>query len=73
MFVDEQDRYDQVAGAISEYRAQYSVEGDDPLGDRPFGAFARLAYDDVAGQIRSYEHCRWRELEPQTLDVGLEL
>jgi len=73
MFVDEQNRYDRAASAISEYRSHYSVEGDDPLGDRPFEAFARLAYDDVAGQIRSYKQCRWRELEPQTLEIGLEL
>ena len=73
MFTDEQEPYDKVAAAISDYRTNYSVEGDDPLGARPFESSARLAYDDVAGQIRSFEHCRWLEFEPLTLDLGLEL
>jgi conjugative relaxase-like TrwC/TraI family protein len=68
-FVDEQPRYDRITQAIDHYRAQYAVEGDDPLGRRPFEAIPRLAYDAVAAEIRDYERCRWRELEPPDLEL----
>ena len=47
-FVDEQGRYDWVARAIDAYRERYGVDGEDPLGPRPFETFPRLAYDEVA-------------------------
>jgi len=71
-FVDEQPAYDKIADAITTYRERYGIEGDEPLGPRPFEAFARLSYNSVAEQIRSYERFRWHEFEPPTLDTGLE-
>jgi hypothetical protein len=69
-FVDEQGRYDQLTQSINDYRALYSVEGDDPLGPRPFETFPRLAYDAVAAEVDRYEHRRWRELEGP--ELGME-
>jgi conjugative relaxase-like TrwC/TraI family protein len=70
-FVDEQPRYDRITQSINHYRAQYAIEGDDPLGPRPFEALPRLAYDEVAAEIRAYERCRWRELEPPERGLGM--
>lgn len=67
----ERARYDRLTQSINRYRALYSVEGDDPLGSRPFAARSRLAYDIVASEIRGYERGRWRELEPPGLDRGM--
>jgi hypothetical protein len=72
-FVDEQPRYDEITAAITLYRRHYSIEGDDPLGDRPFEASSRLAHDAVAAQIRAYGHRRGRELDAPSLDKGLVL
>jgi conjugative relaxase-like TrwC/TraI family protein len=87
-FVDEQRRYDRVARNIDTYRAHFGVDGIDPLGRRPFETLPRLAYDEVAAQIVSYEKVRWRELgrpfsriatremegqEIAGIDAGLEL
>ena len=87
-FVDEQRRYDRVARSIDAYRERFAVDGSDPLGPRPFESFPRLAYDQVAAQIRDYEKVRWRELkrpfpsvesrdlggqEIAGIDVGIEL
>ena len=70
-FVDEQARYDEIAAAITHYRRHYSIQGDDPLGERPFEARSRLAYDAVAEEIRSYDRRRGRELAAPSLDNGL--
>jgi Ti-type conjugative transfer relaxase TraA len=72
-FVDEQARYDKIAAAITDYRRHFSIQGDDPLGERPFEARSRLAYDAVAEQIHAYERRRWRELDAPSLDTGLSL
>ena len=78
-FVDEQPRYDELAVAIEEYRRRHGIDGEDPLGDRPREVGARLAFDSLNQQIRSYERCRWRQLdergiEPQGLEQrGLDL
>jgi conjugative relaxase-like TrwC/TraI family protein len=72
-FVDEQAKYDELTHMISDYRALHGVEGDDPLGPRPFETFPRLDYDRVAAEVRSYERCRWRELDPPEQDLGLGL
>jgi UvrD-like helicase C-terminal domain len=87
-FLDERRRYDRVARNIDAYRERFAVEGSDPLGPRPFETFPRLAYDEVAGQIRDYEKVRWRKLtrplrgigsrdvevpEIANIDAGLEL
>jgi hypothetical protein len=79
-FADEQHRYDEIAAAIEEYRRRHGVDGEDALGDRPREVRARLAFDSLTQQIRSYERCRWREfderglaphaLEPRALDLG---
>jgi hypothetical protein len=71
-FVDEQAQYDELTHMISDYRALHGVEGDDPLGPRPFETYPRLDYERVAAEIRAYERCRWRELEPEQ-DLGLGL
>jgi conjugative relaxase-like TrwC/TraI family protein len=70
-FVDEQAHYDQLTNVINDYRMLHAVEGDDPLGPRPFETFPRLAYDAVAAEIRSYERCRWRALDPPERDLGM--
>ena len=70
-FVDEQAHYDQLTHMINDYRALQGVEGDDPLGPRPFETFPRLDYDRVADELRSYERCRWRELDPPERDLGV--
>jgi hypothetical protein len=75
-FVDEQPRYDQITQSINDFRARHAVEGDDPLGPRPFEAFERLAYDRVVAEIRAYERCRWREhaspeLQPPERGLGM--
>ena len=64
-FVDEQARYDQLTQSINDYRALHGVEGDDPLGPRPFETFP--AWPTTRWQPRSarYERRRWRELEPE--------
>jgi conjugative relaxase-like TrwC/TraI family protein len=69
-FVDEQAHYDQLTHVINDYRTHHDVEGDDPLGPRPFETFPRLAYDAVAADIRSYEGRRWRAPEPPERDLG---
>jgi conjugative relaxase-like TrwC/TraI family protein len=71
-FVDEQAHYDQLTQAINDYRELHDINGDDPLGPRPFETFPRLDYDRVAGEIRAYERRRWRELDPpeQALEMG---
>jgi conjugative relaxase-like TrwC/TraI family protein len=72
-FVDEQPRYDELAAGIEEYRRRHGVDGEDPLGDRPRGVPARLAFDSLTQQIRSYERCRWRQLDERGLEPhGLE-
>ena len=68
--VDEQRRYDRVARAIDTYRERFAVDGPDPLGPRPFETFPRLAYDQVATQIRVYEKVRWRELTLRSRGTG---
>jgi hypothetical protein len=69
-FVDEQHRYDRVARNIDAYRERFGVDGADPLGPRPFETFPRLAYDEVAAQIRAYERVRWRELTQPSPGIG---
>ena len=69
-FVDEQRRYDRVARSIDAYRNRFAVAGADPLGPRPFETFPRLAYDEVAAQIRDYEKVRWRNLTRPSLGIG---
>jgi hypothetical protein len=69
-FVDEHRRYDRVARAIDTYRERFAVSGADPLGPRPFETFPRLAYDEVAAQIRDYEKVRWRELRRLSPGIG---
>ena len=69
-FVDEQRRYDRVARNIDAYRERFGVDGADPLGPRPFETFPRLAYDEVAAQIRAYEKVRWRELTQPSPGIG---
>ena len=72
-FVDEQARYDEIAAAISRYRLHYSIQGDEPLGERPFESRSRLAYDAVAEEVRSYDRRRGRQLAAPSLDNGLSL
>jgi conjugative relaxase-like TrwC/TraI family protein len=69
-FVDEQGRYDQLTQSIDRYRSLQGVEGDDPLGSRPFETFPRLAYDAVAAEVARYERRRWREREGPELGMG---
>jgi hypothetical protein len=69
-FVDEQRRYDRIARNIDAYRERFGVDGPDPLGPRPFESFPRLAYDEVARQIRVYEKVRWRELTRPSPGIG---
>jgi Ti-type conjugative transfer relaxase TraA len=69
-FVDEQGRYDQLTQSIDDYRALHVIEGDDPLGPRPFETYPRLAYDAVAAEIARYGSRRWRELTGP--ELGME-
>ena len=72
-FVDEQSRYGELAAAIEEYRRRHGVDGEDPLGERPREVRARLAFDSLTQQIRSYERSRWRQLDERGLEPqGLE-
>jgi nucleotide-binding universal stress UspA family protein len=66
-FADEQPRYDEIAAAIEEYRRRHGVDGEDTLGDRPREVRARLAFDSLTQEIRSYERSRWRELSERGL------
>ena len=70
-FVDEQGEDDDLAAAITAYRAKYGIEGDDPLGPRPSEPGHRLAYDVLAAQIRTNERRLVRRREAPGLDVGL--
>jgi Ti-type conjugative transfer relaxase TraA len=72
-FVDEQPRYDDLADVIKAFRQRHDIEGDDPIGPRPFESGPRLDYDAVAERIRGFERFRWREVDPPTQDLGLGL
>ena len=71
-FVDEQPRYDGLAAAIERYRRERDISDDDPLGPRPEDPTARLRHDALAAEVRAFERYRWRELEPPSIESGLE-
>jgi conjugative relaxase-like TrwC/TraI family protein len=67
----ERARYDRLTDEINRYRAKHAIDGDDPLGPRPFETRARLAYDALLADIHAYDRQRSRALEPPGL--GWEL
>jgi conjugative relaxase-like TrwC/TraI family protein len=67
----ERARYDRLTDAINRYRERHKVEGDDPLGPRPFEARSRLAYDALLADIGGFERQRTRALEPPGHELGL--
>ena len=67
----ERARYDRLTDEINRYRAKHSIDGDDPLGPRPFETRARLAYDALLADINAYDRQRARALEPPGHGWGL--
>jgi conjugative relaxase-like TrwC/TraI family protein len=67
----ERARYDRLTEEINRYRAKHAIDGDDPLGPRPFAARARLAYDALQAELHAYDRQRSRSLESPGLGWGL--
>lgn len=67
----ERARYDRLTEEINNYRQKHEVDGDDPLGPRPFEARVRLAYDALLADLRRYERQRTRALEVPGRERGL--